>query len=392
MTKRYNITVVGLGYVGMSLSVLLARQHCVTALDIDEERVARVNSGKPTVADGLMQECMANEELSLTATTSPADAYIGADFVIVATPTDYDPDDNYFDTSSIEAVTEQARKHNLVATIVIKSTIPVGFTEQLRRKFRDDKLLFSPEFLREGQALYDNLHPGRIIVGGTGDQAVRFGDLLRQAALDPQVPVLQMGLTEAEAVKLFANTYLAMRVAFFNELDSFGLARGLNVREIINGVSLDPRIGATYNNPSFGYGGYCLPKDTKQLLANYKDIPQHMMQGIVDSNVARKDFLASEILALKPSIVGVYRLAMKTGSDNTRSSAIQGIMKRLKAKGIEVLVWEPMLEQEQFFYSEVVADLNEFLARSDLIVSNRLEADLLPVRDKVFSRDLYGEH
>ena len=392
MTDRYNIAVVGLGYVGMSLAVLLARQHCVTALDIDEERVACVNSGRPTVADALMSEYMASEQLSLTATTSPAEAYADANFVIVATPTDYDPDKNYFDTSSVEAVVVQAREHNSAATIVIKSTIPVGFTEQLKQTLNEDKLLFSPEFLREGQALHDNLHPSRIIVGGTDDQAKLFGKLLRQAALDPQVPVLQMGSTEAEAVKLFANTYLAMRVAFFNELDSFGLARGLNVREIIDGVSLDPRIGAGYNNPSFGYGGYCLPKDTKQLLANYKDIPQHIMQGIVDSNVSRKDFLANEILSLKPHIVGIYRLAMKSGSDNTRSSAIQGIMKRLKAKGVEVLVWEPLLHQERYFNSEVVADLNEFLTRCDLIVSNRLERDLLSVREKVFSRDLYGEH
>lgn len=392
MTDRYNITIVGLGYVGMSLAVLLARQHRVTALDIDKERVALVNASQPTVADALMTEYMANEQLSLTATASPADAYADADFVIVATPTDYDPDKNYFDTSSVEAVIEQARNHNSTATIVIKSTIPVGFTEQLRQTFDDNKLLFSPEFLREGQALHDNLHPSRIIVGGTDDQAALFGQLLQQAALDAQVPVLQMGSTEAEAVKLFANTYLAMRVAFFNELDSFGLARGLNVREIIDGVSLDPRIGAGYNNPSFGYGGYCLPKDTKQLLANYKDIPQHMMQGIVDSNVARKDFLANKILSLKPQIVGIYRLAMKSGSDNTRSSAIQGVMKRLKAKGVEVLVWEPLLRQERYFNSEVVADLNDFLTRCDLIVSNRLEPDLLSVREKVFSRDLYGEH
>ena len=330
MTDRYNITVVGLGYVGMSLAVLLARQHKVMALDIDVERVACVNAGRPTVADALMNEYMASEQLSLTATTSPAEAYADANFVIVVTPTDYDPDKNYFDTSSVEAVVKQAREHNSATTIVIKSTIPVGFTEQLRQTLNDDKLLFSPEFLREGQALHDNLHPSRIIVGGTDDQAALFGRLLQQAALDPQVPVLQVGSTEAEAVKLFANTYLAMRVAFFNELDSFGLARGLNVKEIIDGVSLDPRIGAGYNNPSFGYGGYCLPKDTKQLLANYKDIPQHMMQGIVDSNVARKDFLANEILSFKPHIVGIYRLAMKSGSDNIRSSAIQGIMKRLE--------------------------------------------------------------
>ena len=392
MTDRYNITIVGLGYVGMSLAVLLARQYRVTALDIDEERVALVNASQPTVADALMTEYMANEQLSLAATTSPIEAYADADFVIVATPTDYDPDKNYFDTSSVEVVIEQARNHNSTATIVIKSTIPVGFTEKLRRKRNDDKLLFSPEFLREGQALHDNLRPSRIIVGGTDDQAALFGRLLQQAALDPQVPVLRMGSTEAEAVKLFANTYLAMRVAFFNELDSFGLARGLGVREIIDGVSLDPRIGAGYNNPSFGYGGYCLPKDTKQLLANYKDIPQHMMQGVVDSNVARKEFLANEILTLKPGIVGIYRLAMKSGSDNMRSSAIQGIMKRLKAKGVEVLVWEPLLRQERYFNSEVVADLDDFLTRCDLIISNRLEPDLFSVREKVFSRDLYGEH
>lgn len=392
MTDRYNITVVGLGYVGMSLAVLLARQHRVTAVDIDEERVACVNAGRPTVADALMTEYMANEQLSLTATTAPAEAYVDADFVIVATPTDYDPDNNYFDTRSVEAVVEQARNHNSTATIVIKSTIPVGFSEQLSQECNDNKLLFSPEFLREGQALYDNLHPSRIIIGGTGNQAVLFGELLQKAALDPEAPVLLMGSTEAEAVKLFANTYLAMRVAFFNELDSFGLARGLDIRDIIDGVSLDPRVGEGYNNPSFGYGGYCLPKDTKQLLANYNDIPQHMMQGIVDSNVARKDFLAGEIAALKPNIVGIYRLAMKTGSDNIRHSAIQGIMKRLKAKGIQVLVWEPMLQQEQYFNSEIVTDLNEFLKKCDLIVSNRLEPDLLPVSDKVFSRDLYGEH
>ena len=392
MTHRYSITVVGLGYVGLSLAVLLARQHRVTALDIDEERVALVNANQPTVADDLIAEYMANETLSLAATNSPEKAYVGADFVIIATPTDYDPEKNYFDTSLVEAIVEQAREHCSNATIVIKSTIPVGYTAELSKKRNDDKLLFSPEFLREGQALYDNLHPSRIIVGGTGEKAIIFGELLQRAAIDPKASLLLMGSTEAEAVKLFANTYLAMRVAFFNELDSFGLARGLSVREIIAGVSLDPRIGTGYNNPSFGYGGYCLPKDTKQLLANYKDVPQHIMQGIVDSNVARKDFLANEILSLKPSIVGIYRLAMKSGSDNTRSSAIQGLMKRLKAKGIEMLLWEPLLTQEQYFNSEVVVDLNEFLVRCDLIVSNRLEPELLSVREKIFSRDLYGEN
>jgi len=390
MTDRYNITVVGLGYVGMSLAVLLARQHRVTALDIDKERVALVNASYPTVADALMTEYMANEKLSLTATTSPAEAYADADFVIVATPTDYDPEKNYFDTGSVEAVVAQTREHNSTATIVIKSTIPVGFTEQLRQTLNDDNFLFSPEFLREGQALHDNLHPSRIIVGGTDDQAALFGQLLQQAALDAQVPVLQMGSTEAEAVKLFANTYLAMRVAFFNELDSFGLARGLNVREIIDGVSLDPRIGAGYNNPSFGYGGYCLPKDTKQLLATYKLVPQTLIQGIVDSNAARKDFIADEILKMNPAVVGVYRLAMKEGSDNFRASSIQGVMKRIKAKGITVIIYEPSLAGTEFFHSEVVEDLQAFKAKSDIIVVNRMCSELLDVQEKIFTRDLFG--
>ena len=390
MTDRYNITVVGLGYVGMSLAVLLARQHRVTALDIDEERVALVNASQPTVADALMTEYMANEQLRLTATTSPAEAYADADFVIVATPTDYDPDKNYFDTSSVEAVVEQAREHNSTATIVIKSTIPVGFTEQLRQTLNDDNLLFSPEFLREGQALHDNLHPSRIIVGGTDDQAALFGQLLQQAALDAQVTVLQMGSTEAEAVKLFANTYLAMRVAFFNELDSFGLTRGLNVREIIDGISLDPRVGAGYNNPSFGYGGYCLPKDTKQLLATYQLVPQTLIQGIVDSNAARKDFIADEILKRKPAVVGIYRLAMKDGSDNFRASSIQGVMKRIKAKGITVIIYEPLLSEPDFLQSEVVDSLQEFKTSSDLILANRLSSELVDVENKVFTRDLFG--
>jgi len=390
MTDCYNITVVGLGYVGMSLAVLLARQHRVTALDIDKERVALVNASYPTVADALMTEYMANEKLSLTATTSPAEAYADADFVIVATPTDYDPEKNYFDTGSVEMVVAQTREHNSTATIVIKSTIPVGFTEQLRQTLNDDNFLFSPEFLREGQALHDNLHPSRIIVGGTDDQAALFGQLLQQAALDAQFPVLQMGSTEAEAVKLFANTYLAMRVAFFNELDSFGLARGLNVREIIDGVSLDPRIGAGYNNPSFGYGGYCLPKDTKQLLATYKLVPQTLIQGIVDSNAARKDFIADEILKMNPAVVGVYRLAMKEGSDNFRASSIQGVMKRIKAKGITVIIYEPSLAGTEFFHSEVVEDLQAFKAKSDIIVVNRMCSELLDVQEKIFTRDLFG--
>jgi len=390
MTEKHKITIVGLGYVGMSLAVLLGRSHNVVALDIDEDRVAQVNAGRPTVVDAAMEEVMGREDLSLVATTDPKTAYSEADFIIVATPTDYDPDKNYFNTSSVEAVIDQARAHNPTATIVIKSTIPVGFTSQLRAQRRDDNILFSPEFLREGQALHDNLHPSRIVVGGREPQAERFACLLKDACLDPDVPVLLTGSTEAEAVKLFANTYLAMRVAFFNELDSFGLARGLDVREIIDGVSHDPRVGDGYNNPSFGYGGYCLPKDTRQLLANYENVPQHMMQGIVDANSSRKDFIAQEILKREPKVVGIYRLAMKQGSDNTRSSAIQGVMKRLKAKGVEVILYEPLLDEELYYNSEVVPDRDAFLERADLIVSNRLDDMLLPVKAKVFTRDLYG--
>jgi len=390
MTEKHKITIVGLGYVGMSLAVLLGRSHSVVAHDIDEDRVAQVNAGRPTVVDAAMEEVMGRKDLSLVATTDATTAYSEADFIIVATPTDYDPDKNYFNTSSVEAVINQARARNPTATIVIKSTIPVGFTAQLRAQRGDDNILFSPEFLREGQALHDNLHPSRIVVGGRGSQAERFAGLLKNACLDPDVPVLLTGSTEAEAIKLFANTYLAMRVAFFNELDSFGLARGLDVREIIDGVCHDPRVGDGYNNPSFGYGGYCLPKDTRQLLANYENVPQHIMQGIVDANSSRKDFIAQEILKQAPKVVGIYRLAMKQGSDNTRSSAIQGVMKRLKAKGVEVISYEPLLDEDQYYNSEVVRDCGEFLERADLIVSNRLEAALLPVQAKVFTRDLYG--
>jgi UDPglucose 6-dehydrogenase len=390
MTEKSKITIVGLGYVGMSLAVLLGRSHSVVALDIDEDRVAQVNAGRPTVVDAAMEHVMRSEDLSLVATTDATTAYSEAEFIIVATPTDYDPDKNYFNTSSVEAVINQARAHNPTATIVIKSTIPVGFTAQLRAQRDDDNILFSPEFLREGQALHDNLHPSRIVVGGRGPQAERFACLLKDACLDPDVPVLLTGSTEAEAIKLFANTYLAMRVAFFNELDSFGLARGLDVREIIDGVCHDPRVGDGYNNPSFGYGGYCLPKDTRQLLANYENVPQHIMQGIVDANSSRKDFIAQEILKRAPKVVGIYRLAMKQGSDNTRSSAIQGVMKRLKAKGVEVILYEPLLAEERYYNSEVVRDCHAFLERADLIVSNRLEEALLPVQAKVFTRDLYG--
>jgi len=390
MTEKHKITIVGLGYVGMSLAVLLGRSHNVVALDIDEDRVAQVNAGRLTVVDAAMEIVMGRKDLSLVATTDPKTAYSEADFIIVATPTDYDPDKNYFNTSSVEAVINQARAQNPTATIVIKSTIPVGFTAQLRAQRGDDNILFSPEFLREGQALHDNLHPSRIVVGGRGPQAERFARLLKDACLDPDVPVLLTGSNEAEAIKLFANTYLAMRVAFFNELDSFGLARGLAVREIIDGVCHDPRVGDGYNNPSFGYGGYCLPKDTRQLLANYENLPQHIIQGIVDANSSRKDFIAQEILKRAPKVVGIYRLAMKQGSDNIRSSAIQGVMKRLKAKGVEVILYEPLLDEDLYYNSEVVRDCDAFLDRADLIVSNRLEAALLPVQAKVFTRDLYG--
>ena len=390
MTEKIKIAVVGLGYVGMSLAVLLGRTQRVVALDIDPARVATVNAGRPTVIDPEMEDVMARKPLSLVATTEPADAYKDASFIIVATPTDYDPKKNYFNTQSVEHVIDEARAHNSSATIVIKSTIPVGFTAQISETRGDENILFSPEFLREGQALHDNLYPSRIVVGGRDPRAEHFAELLKEASLDPDVPVLLTGSTEAEAIKLFANTYLAMRVAFFNELDSFGLSRGLDVREIIDGVSLDPRVGGGYNNPSFGYGGYCLPKDTKQLLANYENVPQNIINGIVDANSSRKDFIAAQIIARGAKVVGIYRLTMKQGSDNTRSSAIQGVMKRLKAKGVEVILYEPMLEEESYYNSEVVRDRVTFLERSDLIVSNRLEEDLLSVRQKVFTRDLFG--
>lgn len=387
----YKITIIGLGYVGMSLSVLLARQHKVIALDISEERVAMVNNGKCTVIDQYMQKFMDEQELSLVAITDMSKAVEDAEFVIIATPTNYDPDRNYFDTSSVETVIEQVTKLNPEAVIVIKSTIPVGFTRQIREKFDNDNIIFSPEFLREGMALYDNLHPSRIVVGNHGRKGKLFAEILRNASLEPNTPIVLTRSTEAESVKLFANTFLAMRVAFFNELDSFGMARDLNVREIIEGVCLDPRIGDGYNNPSFGYGGYCLPKDTKQLLANYQNIPQHIIQGIVDANRARKDFISEAILDVDAPIIGIYRLVMKSGSDNIRNSAIQGVMKRIKAKGRKVIVYEPLIKEEEFFESEVVHDLNEFLSRSDIVLANRIDSVLKPLQSKVFSRDIFGK-
>lgn len=392
MAEKTKIAVVGLGYVGMSLAVLLGRTQDVVALDIDVDRVATVNAGRATVFDPEMEEVINCEKLSLSATSDPATAYADARYIIVATPTDYDPKKNYFNTLSVESDIAQARSYNPIATIVIKSTIPVGFTRQIRQARGDENIIFSPEFLREGQALHDNLYPSRIVVGGHSAEACHFAQILREACLDPDVSTLQTGSTEAEAIKLFANTYLGMRVAFFNELDSFGLSRGLDVREIIQGVSLDPRVGDGYNNPSFGYGGYCLPKDTKQLLANYEVVPQNIIQGIVDANTSRKDFIATQIIARGAKVVGIYRLAMKQGSDNMRSSSIQGIMKRLKAKGVEVIIYEPLLSDEFYYNSKVIQNYDEFLQAADLIVTNRLEDALLPYRDKVFTRDLFGKN
>ncbi|MFZ8975110.1 MAG: nucleotide sugar dehydrogenase [Pseudomonadales bacterium] len=385
-----NITVVGSGYVGMSLAVLLARQHDVIVLDIDIARVNRINHGLSTITDPDISERLAQFDLSLEATLDPDLAYRLADYIIVATPTDYNSETNYFDTQSVDATVEAASQANDTAVIVVKSTVPVGHTAKLQAQLGLDRLLFSPEFLREGQALKDNLYPSRIIVGGDASQAEAFALLMEQAAEKTEVEVLLVGSTEAEAIKLFANTYLAMRVSFFNELDSYALAQGLDAESIIRGVSLDERIGDGYNNPSFGYGGYCLPKDTKQLLANYEKVPQTLISAIVSANTARKDFIAAEIVRQSPKTVGFYRLVMKEGSDNFRESAVQGVMKRIRAKGIPIVVFEPMLSDNTFFGSEVVRDIEAFKKASDVIVANRLSEDLADVSDKVFSRDIFG--